>query len=142
MSQSQAQLERTPRTIEDVAIFAAPGLFVIFWSSGFIGAKLGLPYAEPLTFLWLRMSGALLLLGIIILLTYVVAVCQFPHIIAGSTEAAFAVLSGHASVADYMGAFLVPTLIGNSVGGTVLAALLNHAPIVGQLTDPGPGDRD
>jgi drug/metabolite transporter (DMT)-like permease len=35
---------------------AAPGLFVVLWSSGFIGAKLGLPYAEPLTFLLLRFA--------------------------------------------------------------------------------------
>ncbi len=33
---------------------AAPALFVLLWSTGFIGAKLGLPYAEPLTFLILR----------------------------------------------------------------------------------------
>jgi drug/metabolite transporter (DMT)-like permease len=32
----------------------APGLFVLLWSSGFIGAKLGVPYAEPFTFLSLR----------------------------------------------------------------------------------------
>ena len=31
-----------------------PGLFVVLWSTGFIGAKYGLPYAEPLTFLTLR----------------------------------------------------------------------------------------
>lgn len=33
---------------------AAPILFVLLWSTGFIGAKLGLPFAEPLTFLVLR----------------------------------------------------------------------------------------
>lgn len=31
-----------------------PGLFVVLWSTGFISAKYGLPYAEPLTFLSLR----------------------------------------------------------------------------------------
>jgi drug/metabolite transporter (DMT)-like permease len=31
-----------------------PGLFVFLWSTGFIGAKLGLPDAEPLTFLLVR----------------------------------------------------------------------------------------
>ena len=35
---------------------AAPALFVLLWSTGFIGGKLGLPYAEPLTFLLWRMS--------------------------------------------------------------------------------------
>lgn len=33
-----------------------PGLFVLLWSTGFIGGKLGLPYAEPMTFLTLRFS--------------------------------------------------------------------------------------
>jgi drug/metabolite transporter (DMT)-like permease len=32
----------------------APFLFVLLWSTGFIGAKFGLPYAEPLTFLSTR----------------------------------------------------------------------------------------
>jgi hypothetical protein len=51
----------TTTPLEHTIINAAPGVFVILWSSGFIGAKLGLPYAEPLTFLFLRMIGALLL---------------------------------------------------------------------------------
>ena len=57
---------RMPRTFEDVAIFAAPGVFVVLWASGFIGAKLGLPYAEPLTFLALRMFGVVVLLAAVI----------------------------------------------------------------------------
>jgi drug/metabolite transporter (DMT)-like permease len=35
---------------------AMPGAFVVLWSTGFIGAKLGLPYAGPLTFLTLRFA--------------------------------------------------------------------------------------
>jgi drug/metabolite transporter (DMT)-like permease len=57
-----------PRTFEDVAIFAAPGVFVVLWASGFIGAKLGLPYAEPLTFLALRMFGVVVLPGVFMLI--------------------------------------------------------------------------
>ena len=72
---------------------------------------------------------------IIILLTYVVAICQFPHVVAGSVEAAFLTLSGHASLVDYAWRFLLPTLIGNSMGGTILAALLNHAPVAGELAE-------
>ena len=42
----------------------APLIFVILWSTGFIGAKFGLPYVQPFTFLALRMSivAALLLI--------------------------------------------------------------------------------
>jgi drug/metabolite transporter (DMT)-like permease len=39
-----------------------PGLFVVLWSTGFIGAKLGLPYAEPFTFLSLRFLFVLAIL--------------------------------------------------------------------------------
>jgi drug/metabolite transporter (DMT)-like permease len=58
-----------PSPIEKFAVFAAPGMFVVLWASGFIGAKLGLPYAEPLTFLVLRMGSLVLLIGIVIMLT-------------------------------------------------------------------------
>lgn len=58
-----------PRSFEDFAVFAAPGLFVVLWASGFIGAKFGLPYAEPMTFLSIRMAVALLLLGAVIVIT-------------------------------------------------------------------------
>jgi drug/metabolite transporter (DMT)-like permease len=58
-----------PRTLEDAAVFAAPGVFVVLWASGFIGGKLGLHYAEPLTFLTLRMFGAVLVLGVIMAFT-------------------------------------------------------------------------
>jgi len=34
----------------------APGLFVVLWSTGFISAKFGLPYAGPLTYLLLRFA--------------------------------------------------------------------------------------
>ena len=39
-----------------------PHLFVLLWSSGFIGSKLGVPYAEPFTFLTLRYVIVLLVL--------------------------------------------------------------------------------
>jgi len=72
---------------------------------------------------------------VIILLTYVVAMCQFPHIIAGSVEAAYGVFTGHASVGDYVVKFLAPVFLGNVVGGTALAALLNHAPVASEIFD-------
>jgi drug/metabolite transporter (DMT)-like permease len=39
-----------------------PALFVCLWATGFIGGKLGLPYAEPLTFLLLRFIAVLMIL--------------------------------------------------------------------------------
>ncbi len=58
-----------PRKPEDLAIYAAPALFVVLWASGFVGAKFGLPYIEPLTFLAIRMIAVVFLLAIVALLT-------------------------------------------------------------------------
>jgi len=47
---------------------ALPSAFVLLWSTGFIGARLGLPYIEPLTFLAVRMllaTGLLLAVAIL-----------------------------------------------------------------------------
>jgi drug/metabolite transporter (DMT)-like permease len=45
-----------------------PLVFVVLWSTGFIVAKFGLPYAPPLTFLMLRFIGVLVVLGPLVLL--------------------------------------------------------------------------
>ncbi len=42
---------------------AGPGVFVVLWSTGFVGAKYGLPYADPFPFLALRLALAAGLLG-------------------------------------------------------------------------------
>ncbi len=54
--------------LTDAAVAAAPALFVVLWSSGFIGAKYGLPYIEPLTFLAVRMVLVVLVLGAVALI--------------------------------------------------------------------------
>jgi drug/metabolite transporter (DMT)-like permease len=48
-----------------LAIAAAPVLFVLLWSTGFIGARYGLPYIEPLTFLAVRMAFVVLVMAAI-----------------------------------------------------------------------------
>jgi drug/metabolite transporter (DMT)-like permease len=51
-----------------VAIAAAPVLFVLLWSSGFIGARYGLPYIETMTFLTVRMMLVVLIFAAIALI--------------------------------------------------------------------------
>jgi drug/metabolite transporter (DMT)-like permease len=48
---------------------ALPLLFVVLWSTGFIGARLGLPHAPPLTFLLVRYLAVLALMTPIALAT-------------------------------------------------------------------------
>ena len=44
----------------------APYLFVLLWSTGFVGAKYGLPYADPFIFLSVRIFIAALILFIVV----------------------------------------------------------------------------
>ena len=54
----------SPNTTRSPALASlVPLLFVVLWSTGFIGAKLGLPDCEPLTLLSLRYAAVLLLMG-------------------------------------------------------------------------------
>jgi drug/metabolite transporter (DMT)-like permease len=60
----------TPSTALSARLTAfAPLLFVVLWSTGFIGAKLGLPDCEPLTLLTLRYAAVLVLMGALALVT-------------------------------------------------------------------------
>ena len=58
-----------PRTFGEFAAFAAPAVFLLLWSSGFVLAKLGLQYAEPLTYLAVRMTAVVAILAVIIAVT-------------------------------------------------------------------------
>jgi formate-nitrite transporter family protein len=70
---------------------------------------------------------------IIMIVTYVVGLCGFAHIIAGSVECAFLVLKGDSSFADFLIRFFCPTLLGNIVGGITLVAVLNYGQVVPEV---------
>ena len=72
-------------------------------------------------------------LAIIVLLTYLIALGGFSHIIAGSVEAAWLVFGGSSSVGTVVERFFVPTLAGNLVGGTVIFTLLAYGQIRDEL---------
>lgn len=82
---------------------------------------------------WLLPSARSARLLTILLVTYTVAVSKLTHVIAGSVEAAYAVMTGAAGIPDYFFVFLVPTFIGNVIGGVSLVAIVNHAAIAPEI---------
>jgi formate/nitrite transporter FocA (FNT family) len=85
---------------------------------------------------WLLPSARSARLLTVLLITYVVSLGHLSHIIAGSVEAAYAVLTGSATVATFVFGFMLPTLLGNTIGGVALVALLNHAAIAPEIQAP------
>ena len=68
------------------------------------------------------------------LTTAPIAAFGFRHAIAGAAEAFYQAASGEATWGAMVGAFLVPAILGNIVGGGVLVALLNHAQVLSRIT--------
>ena len=84
---------------------------------------------------WLFPAAESSRLLVIILVTYIIGLCGFPHIVAGTVDAAFLLQMGEASVRDFFLGFFVPTLIGNIIGGVALVAVLNYGQVVSEIGD-------
>jgi len=72
---------------------------------------------------------------IVVIITYIVGLGQLSHVIAGSSETLYAVFNGDASPADYWVRFLIPTGIGNMLGGMALVAALSYAQVAADAAE-------
>jgi formate/nitrite transporter FocA (FNT family) len=80
---------------------------------------------------WLLPGAESARVGIIIIVTYLVGISGFNHIIAGSTTMFFLIVTNSVSWGTYFVQFFLPTLLGNVIGGLSLVAALGHAQVVG-----------
>ena len=71
---------------------------------------------------------------IIVILTYTVGLAGLTHIVAGAVEVLFLVMVGAKSWVSVAWGYLLPTLIGNCIGGVSLTAVVNHAQVVAGMT--------
>ncbi|GJE08313.1 MULTISPECIES: formate/nitrite transporter family protein [Methylobacterium] len=78
--------------------------------------------------------GAPLVIG---LMTWLVSMCGLSHVVAGSIEAFYLVATGAIPMADYLGRFFVPTLLGNVFGGVTLVAALNYGQVAPDMEEKG-----
>lgn len=81
-------------------------------------------------------------LQIIIILTYLVSLGKFAHIIAGSVDVLYLVNMGAVSWGTYFVGFMLPTLIGNIIGGVSLVAALNFAQVASETIGSSNGGND
>lgn len=66
---------------------------------------------------------------VIVIITLLIGMADLSHIVAGSSEAFYALFSGAASGHEVFFNFLLPVGFGNVLGGTALVALLNYAQV-------------
>lgn len=72
---------------------------------------------------------------IIMLMTWLVSLCSLAHVVAGSVDSFYLVVTGAASLTDYGWRFLLPTLLGNLFGGTALVAVLNYGQVAPEVEE-------
>lgn len=80
---------------------------------------------------WLLPGAESARVSIIIIVTYLVGISGFSHIVAGSTTMFFLLVTKAISWSVFIVEFFIPTLLGNVIGGLSLVSALGHAQVVG-----------
>jgi len=96
------------------------------WDALLLGIPAGFLIAA---IVWMLPSAKGFEIFVILVFTYLIALGDFTHVIAGATEVFLLIFSGNLSVYDGVVLMLLPTLAGNIIGGTGLFALLAHAQV-------------
>ncbi len=82
---------------------------------------------------WLMPSAESAQFHVITLMTWLIAVGGFTHIVAGSMEAYMLMIAGEWEWWRMVADFMVPVLIGNVIGGTALFALISYAQVMKEI---------
>jgi formate/nitrite transporter FocA (FNT family) len=78
---------------------------------------------------WMLGSEREVHVSVIVALTYVIGLAGWSHVIAGAAEVFHLAIIGAASLGDVAGRYILPALVGNTIGGVTLVAALNHAQV-------------
>lgn len=78
---------------------------------------------------WMLPSSKGFEVWVIIIMTYLIAIGGFAHVVVGSFEAFLLMLVGQVGVLPAFGGYLLPALVGNIIGGTALFSLLAYAQV-------------
>jgi formate/nitrite transporter FocA (FNT family) len=65
----------------------------------------------------------------IVIMTWLLAALGLAHVIVGSVESFYLAATGVRSYADVITSFILPSFIGNTAGGVLLVAVINHAQV-------------
>jgi formate/nitrite transporter FocA (FNT family) len=76
---------------------------------------------------WMLPAAETAKVPVIVVMTWLIGVGGFAHVVAGSSEAFYAAIRGEATWAAALFGYVLPSLVGNVLGGITLVAALNHA---------------
>jgi len=85
------------------------------------------------TMVWIKPGAEGNQFHVVTLMTYLIAIGGFTHIIAGSMEAYLLVINGDLGVWPMIANLMVPILLGNMIGGTALFAVIAYAQVMKEI---------
>ncbi|MCD5995488.1 formate/nitrite transporter family protein [Pseudomonas sp. CDFA 602] len=94
------------------------------------------------TMVWMIASMENAKIAIIVLITYLMALGDFTHIVVGSAEVSYLVFAGELGWKEFWFIFAGPTLAGNIIGGSFIFALISHAQIRSEKDTTAKIERD
>jgi formate/nitrite transporter FocA (FNT family) len=80
---------------------------------------------------WLLPFAETARVWVIVIITYIVGLAGFSHVIVGSVETLYVVFSGERSFWAYLAGYLAPSFAGNVIGGVSIVAAIAHAQYIG-----------
>ena len=87
------------------------------------------------TIAWILPNARESAFWVVLVLTYLIGIGGFSHVVAGSTESWLLWIDGRCGLGQAIGGIVLPSLIGNVIGGTGLFAVLAHGQVRSELKD-------
>ena len=128
-------LSNTKPVPQQLLLVGAPSLFVVLWSTGYISARLGLPYAEAGTFLMMRFALAAVFMVALVVVSRAPLPASFREwvhcVVVGALVHGLYLYGGFASIQEG----LTPTTIAVVVGMQPVITAVLIGPILGEAVN-------
>ena len=76
---------------------------------------------------WMLPAASTSQIAVVIIMTWLVGAAHVSHVVVGAVESFYLTALGDASLGWTLGSQILPALLGNTLGGVILVAALNHA---------------
>ena len=120
----------TPETVAAIDELSRHAVDMGPWEAFFRAMPAGVLIAA---LVWMMPSVPSADVGLVIIFTWLIAAGDFAHVVAGSVEMAFLILSGQLGLFAGFGGFFLPVLAGNIVGGTAVFTMMAWAQVANEL---------
>jgi formate/nitrite transporter FocA (FNT family) len=122
-----AKTDLFPSNIDQILLEISGKVFAgTFWQTFFSAVFAGWLIA---LMVWLLPFAETARVTVIVIITYIVGLGGFAHIIAGSVNAFYALVVGNVSIGAVGVKFIAPALLGNTVGGVTFVSIINYAQV-------------